>query len=258
MKPTIALLTMIWPWLLWSQSSLADNLRQLTVYQSAPPFVVDRGKKQGLAFDLARYINAQQDQYNFEVVVMPRKRVNHLLNVSEPMILLFSSPRWEGENALKRYLWTATIVADNKYIISAMSKKVEYQNLDSLVGYTFGKIRGYNYKSLQPYINDGRIGIDVSPSEFVTIEKIKLGWIDVAESSMSILRYYQMLDSELDRNVYVPKKNYYQVNRRILVTRDQQAEYDVIAPIIDQSSSDDKWHAILKTYFGGHYKEFIR
>lgn len=112
--------------------------------------------------------------------------------------------------------------------------------------------------TIKAYIDDGRIGIDVSPSEFVTIEKIKLGWIDVAESSMSILRYYQMLDSELDRKIYVPNKKYYQVNRRVLVTRDQQAEYHAIAPIIDQSSSDEKWHAILKTYFGGHYKEFIR
>ncbi|WP_085904185.1 hypothetical protein [Kiloniella majae] len=67
-------------------------------YHNVPPFIT--GKNEGLSYDLVRYLNKHgNNKFQFKLNIIPRKRLDTLLEANSDIIVPWVSPEWFGINA---------------------------------------------------------------------------------------------------------------------------------------------------------------
>mgnify|MGYP000119309389 CR=1 FL=1 len=105
-----------------SVTGATENVIRAWTYYNVPPFVT--GKGQGLVYDFVELLNLHAEKnYQFQVIVYPRKRLDAYLDAGEQGIVLFVNWEWMGENAQTKYLWGPAILTDQNEIISRVDRK---------------------------------------------------------------------------------------------------------------------------------------
>lgn len=224
------------------------SLLTIYTYHEKPPLVTNITKKQGMYYDFTKRLNTMSAKYHFEMVSVPRKRVERMLaNNTLDGIVLGVNPVWFSDKDERKYLWTPRIFSDRDEIVSLIKQSIEFIKPQSLEGKIFGGVRGFYYYGISELIAKGSI-TEVNTAHEVDLFSMLLNQrIDVAVISRSTFDHL-IKKNHWQNKFYLSKKPHDIYDRRILIPHQHSDIYKHIVPIIEDLQFDETWQNHLKNY----------
>lgn len=228
-------------------SHAAERIINAWTYYDMPPFVTGEG--QGLVYDFVELLNGHvEGDYQFQVMIYPRKRLDSQLEEGEQGIVLFVNWAWMGENAKTKYLWGPVILTDRNEIISGTDRRVEFDgSAGSLKGLLFGGLLGRRYPGLMVAMERKEIIRVNARTEVQNLKKILHQRIDVTTMPQSQLGYH-IKNMQLDGQLHLSETPLFSYSRHLLVTKKLQSEYAFITAFTKGLSGNNAWRIILQKY----------
>lgn len=218
-------------------------------YHLKPPYILDVKAQQGLYFDFVRYVNQKQQQYQFKLVYMPRKRIDRFLELDRlDGAVIGVSPVWFGDKSEQKYLWTGAILDDQDEVVSRNTDRVEYTGPKSLIGKRLGGVLGFSYVGIDPLVESGDIQIFHTVGDREVMELVARYRVDVGIVSSATLKYLSETVQRWNNVFYISPQPHYAFQRRLLLTQGNQQAFSVINPIILTMAEDQQWLEVMRKY----------
>jgi len=218
------------------------------VYHMQPPLVINLEDETGLYFEFARYLNKQTERYHFEVVFLPRKRLDRMLAENRLSgVVLGVNPTWFKDKALTKYLWTGAFMHDRDEIISLSSNPFQYNKPASLKGMVIGGVRGFYYYGINELVSAGKADRVDTVKELDLFSMLLKERVDVAIIGRSAYGY-MMKEKKWHDVFYLSTKPHDSFERRILVTKDRSALHRQLSEIVEKLPNDKLWQQSLLKY----------
>ncbi len=190
----------------WAAAVPAEKINIYT-YHNHPPFIT--GDRAGMTYDLAHKLNqAGAGRYRFEVVVLPRGRLNAYIqdwikgrcpdeSCSNGWLVPWVNPKWgfiKGQQ--DPYLWSK-LFTDINVVITRSADNFTYRRAASLDGRLFGGMRGHRYVDIDTRVDAGLIRRIDGNHERDNLIKLLKGRIDATLLPESAIRYLIGQDPQL-------------------------------------------------------------
>ncbi len=233
---------------LFSFSVQAKTLIHVYTYHSKPPLIINQATQSGLYYDIVNHLNLVSDSYRFELIYLPRKRVDKFLKENKLSgILLGVNPAWFKDKKEERYFWTSRVFTDRDEVISLKSTAIEYSDSSSLSNRVLGGVRGFYYHGINELIkNKKALRIDTA-HETDLFSMLLNKRIDAAVVSRSTFNY-MVKKNQWQDTFYVARKPHDIFDRRILVPKDFITVFAEIAPLIEQLQYNQNWQQTILQY----------
>ncbi len=228
----------------------AEAKKEILVYSYhfKPPLIVDDKRKVGLYFDIVNYLNKASDEYQFDLVYVPRKRLEVMMQEGTfNGILLGVNPIWFKDRDRTKYLWTDHVLKDRDELISLKSEPFEFNTPKSLSGKVFGGVRGFYYFGINEYINAGnalRIDTEREIDLFTLLSRNRIDTALISQSTFD----YMIAKNQWHDKFHVSDKPHDIYDRHILVPKDKTSVFEHINPIVKMLHTDTSWHKTLASY----------
>ncbi len=217
-------------------------------YHTSPPFVL--GDAQGLSHDFIELLNSDpgnRGRFRFELVQLPRERVDENLERKRPGVLLWATPGFLTASQADSGRWSQPLLMDQQVFVSLPDAPFDYDGPKSLHGLVLGGVTGHRYKALRADIASGAIKRQDVPNGMQNIEKLLSGHIDTLLISRSTLLYH--LQQAQHRNLYVSDTPLYQFARHLLVTDALGAAVgSYLAEFVETLPGNQEWQILLFRY----------
>jgi len=215
------------------------------VYHDFPPFVVDADTQTGMSFNLARMLTERaQGRYAFDVVVLPRQRLNAELENDAPGVVLWVNPLWFGDAGRDTYLWTAAVLNDRNDVISPMEEPFTYDGPTSLDGKTLVGVKGHRYPGIDLRIAAGTVDrMDVS-SEAALVQFIASGRGSVGVIAHSAAWYF-VQSYGLEDHVHFAPAAHSTYQRFIMVQPQLPDVHAFVQENLPAITASQDWQAML-------------
>lgn len=156
-------------------------------YYNYPPFVTGVGT--GLNYDFFAQLQAiPQHQYRFEFQLVPRRRLDTLLNSSQASIVLFVNEQFFPKS--EHDLWLETKLYDSVVVLLRPEFRPKSTHPNHFIGKQFVGVVGHQYPQFEAYIKSGKIEFDPSPNQESVFKKLMIKRGDFSTMPMSTYRYY--------------------------------------------------------------------
>ncbi|NMP31805.1 amino acid ABC transporter substrate-binding protein [Thalassotalea sp. M1531] len=236
--------------LLLASSVFAEDKPVISVYSYhlKPPLIVNSAINSGLYFDFVDYLNRHSNQYQFQLIHVPRKRLERMLeeNILDG-ILLGVNPVWFKDKKETKYYWTSRVFTDRDEVISLNTKPLEYNDSQSLTNKVFGGVRGFYYFGINELIQEKKALRVDTVNEVDLFSMLLAERIDAAVVSRSTIDYMIKVN-HWQGKFHLSRKPHDIYDRRILIPKSQRTIYQYLTPIIDQLQFDPDWQATLEQY----------
>lgn len=232
-----------------SPASTTDALAiPVWTYHAYPPFIVDQKNEKGLTYDLARFLtNRSGGRFHFEVVALPRLRVDNHLSQGDSGVVFWVNNAWFGDPNRKKYLWTDTIMRDSNSVISPVNSPVEYLEPNSLNGLNLVGVRGHHYKYIDDLVTQKMINrLDVG-SEDAAINFVANGRADVSILARSFAGYYSNIN-DITNRIYFSDNPHSRYERYILIQPQLIPVMEYLRTELADFKNNVDWLDILKEY----------
>ena len=198
----------------WAQETV-----QLLTYHLHPPFI--NAPQEGLTYSLETFLNEQANgKYQFQVVELPRKRLDQAIEEDGPWVALWSSPAWFGDVEQQRYWWIP-LLKDSSVILSPASAPVNWKGPESLKGLTFVGMRGHRYVGIDPLVEAGAIQrIDNNREEDI-VRMLLNQRADVGLLPGSTMKYFKR-KMKLEGRIFIAPEPHSQMTRHFFVPRSRK------------------------------------
>lgn len=226
-------------------STWAAEVEQVTLYtyHQAPPFIT--GNDVGLTYDLANYLSQNSNgAYLFSVEVLPRKRLDFLLNKTD-MIIPWVTPVWFGPKSTEKYQWSKPIMEDGSIYIWKHEGVTTFSQPEHLKGFHLGGIQGYRYINVDKLVKSGEIKRSDTGSEQQLLEMLLLKRFDVGISPYSASAYIMKNNSWEDNFSYAVHHNF---NRQFLIKTTNTELSNYIRKTSQDMLADKDWVQTIRTY----------
>ncbi|WP_448211813.1 hypothetical protein [Colwellia sp. MEBiC06753] len=230
-----------------AQSKTTINLYS---YHLKPPLVIDQDQQSGIYYDLTRWLNDTSEQYHYELMFLPRKRIDKML-IEQKLngVLIGVNPVWFDDRAENKYLWTGKIFTDQDEIVSLQANQVNYLGANSLIGKVFGGVRGFYYFGINELVEQEQI-IRINTVKETDLFSMLLNQrVDFAVITGSTFHYI-INHSNWQDKFFVSPRPHDVYDRRLLVPPALAEVYTELAPQIKLLSNDEQWHKLLHSYRG--------
>lgn len=238
----------LWLCFTWSLSGYAAPKQQvvLLTYHMKAPYVIDWGEQRGLYFDLAAYLNSKTDKYHFSTELVPRKRLDLLLNEPFAHVVVGVQPAWfKAHNA--RMKFTAPFLHDKDLFVSDARKPLRDKDLSDLSGKTFIGSQGYKYKGIDEVVASGKLHrVDTLQEDYV-LDMLRLGRGDFTIVSSSTLSY-KFSHSDNAKHFYVARTPHDVIDRCFMLSRTDTELYSFLQQTVQQMKQDQQWKMLLSKY----------
>lgn len=194
----------------------AQQRVEVWTYHLSPPFMLD--DRQGLSHAFVDMLNkdpGNHDRFRFELVELPRKRLDGRLAQRKPGVLLWATPSFFSAKQTANGKWSQPLLIDQQVFVSLPDTPFEYEGPESLHGLVLGGVLGHQYHALEEDIARGKIERRDAQSDMQNIEKLLSGRIDTLLIPRSTLLYYRK-EHQL-RDLYVSTTPLYPFARHVLV-----------------------------------------
>lgn len=241
----LLLLLLLSPLVLAKQSKA-----EVTVYayHLQPPLIIDIETKAGLYFEFTQHLNRLSSKYTFNLVYVPRKRIEVMLERSEMNgILLGVNPKWFKDSAEQKYLWTSKVFDDRDEVVSLKSSPFEYQSADSLTGKTLGGVRGFYYAGINEVVAQGLVHRIDTVDEEALLAMLTKKRIDAAIIGRSMYEY-SLPDSLKETVFHLSAQPHDKYHRRILVPKNQELLFHHLQDLVTTLDHDSKWQQKVMSY----------
>ncbi|WDD97552.1 hypothetical protein [Thalassomonas actiniarum] len=231
----------------------AGNKQVINMYiaHQKAPYVTDLSRGKGLYFDLVKQLNGKSESYRFELIYMPRKRLNRNLHEgSLDGIILGVIPLWFKDKEQTKYLWSEAIFEDYDDVVSSLDLSFEYQTPESMIGNIFVGVTGYYYVGLDELVYQQKIKrFDVENEhrllEMIILKRANIGIIGHA-TLMSILADNKSWADKLYFSKNTFSNKFY---RRILVPKYYPELFQKLNPLILSVIKSEQWHQVQQSYY---------
>jgi polar amino acid transport system substrate-binding protein len=227
---------------------LAQKRVEVWSYHTSPPFTLEAG--QGLSAAFVQLLNeepANRRRFHFELLELPRKRVDIRLADNRPGVLLWVAPRFLDPTHSARARWTRPLLSDQQDVISHKQKPIDYYDSESLHGLAFGGLLGHLYAGLDGDVALGRVRREDVATNVQNLEKLSARRIDAVLVPHSTLLYYRKA-GRFDE-LYVSPQALYAFRRHVLTTPSlDSAASDYVRRIVEKLPENPRWHALLDHY----------
>jgi polar amino acid transport system substrate-binding protein len=188
---------------------LATETVYLYSYHNHVPFVT--GEQQGKTYELAKYLNSQQNQFDFEVKILPRSRLNQRIGgwingkcpaaeCVDNWMVAWVNPKWGFiKGPEDNYLWHR-LFDDSNSIISLSAKPFDYETPKSLDGKIILGMRGHRYVGIDERVNNGTITRIDGNRERDNLKKLLAGRADATLLPTSTMDYFLNQDAMLKQH----------------------------------------------------------
>lgn len=241
---------LLWLSLLFSSLLVAEDKPLVTIYtyHEKPPLVTNAAKKEGMFYDFTKRLNSISAKYQFEMVTVPRKRIERMLaNGTLNGILLGVNPVWFSDKGETKYLWTPRVFSDRDEIVSLLKQSIEFIKPQSLKGKIFGGVRGFYYFGISELIAKNTI-IQVNTAHEIDLLSMLLNnRIDVAVISRSTFDH-MIKKNQWQNKFHLSKRPHDIYDRRILIPHKYAEVYQHIVPIIEDLQFNQSWKNHIKSY----------
>ncbi|APX11796.1 transporter substrate-binding domain-containing protein [Tateyamaria omphalii] len=237
-----ALLVLSGPSRVW-----ADDV-SVWIYHNYPPFIIDIAEERGLSYDLARLLtDASDGAFQFNVMVLPRQRLNQRLGAGQPGLVMWVNPAWFGDTERTAFRWTDSILSDRNVVISPMEAPFEYHGPRSLTGMTLVGVRGHRYQDVDGLVGDGLVERVDLRSERNLVQFIASNRGRVAIVADSAVQYF-VQDLALGDAVHVAEQPHSQYQRYILVQPQLSAAHDFLEEAVPVIMASPAWADVVERY----------
>lgn len=214
----------------------------VNVYTSAnfAPLVINNTR--GIYFDLVEHLNQQRlGNLTFKLTYLPRKRLQlKLEDGSMDGIVIGMMPQWFDDVAQQKYLWTAPFSIDRFVLVSRIDDGLDPDLKGSMAGRTIGLVLGYVYPGIDEWIARNALVRNDAQSEYINLEKLRLGRVDCVAVAESVARYY-LKTHALGDQFQLTDLPGQQTERRFLIPHSKAAVYRQLAPVIRKLKDDPMW-----------------
>lgn len=232
----------------FAQAATEKAVISVYSYHLKPPLIVNDMEQKGLYFDVINHLNTSSSIYHFNLVYVPRKRIERMIaEGSFDGILLGVNPIWFKDKNETKYLWTPRIFTDRDEVVSLKQNSFEFITPASLTGKIFGGVRGFYYFGINEFIStQGALRVD-TVREIDLFKMLLNKRIDTAVISRSTYDYMLSLNHWHDQ-FYLSQKPHDIYDRRILIPKEKQALYEHIKPIIEHLQFNKAWQQTIDSY----------
>ena len=221
----------------------------LYAYHLKPPYLIDRERHVGLYYDLARYLNERIANHTFKTVYLPRRRLEHDLEVGRLHGLVVGvNPAWFKDETRARYLWSPPFLRDEDVVVSLLEHPVDYEGPESLVGRTVGLSMGYYYFGIDELVRAGRIQRDDAINEESSLDKLARRRIDATVVTQRTFDYLMRLRPEWAGKFRIARKPHDQFDRMILVPKEFAHLLPDLNAALGPATHDPAWQKFLRQY----------
>lgn len=239
----ILLLCLCW------QNSGAVEMVKVYSYHLKPPLILDQVTGRGLYNDMLSYLNKENTAYRFELIYLPRRRLDLLINSGNlDGLVIGVSPVWFNDREEQKFLWTLPLMNDIDDVVSSKNQAFEFAGAKSMTGMRIGLVLGYYYYGVSELIAEGKIQRDDASSEEHSFRKLLAGRIDAAIISRSNYDYEMKNHPDLKGQFYISKKPHDQYDRQILVPLNMPKVQQQINVILRNAANDLIWQKLISAY----------
>ena len=215
-------------------------------YHNVPPFITS--ENEGLSYDLVRYLNKHSDnKVQFKLNIIPRKRLDKLLDANSDIIFPWVSPEWFGINARSRFLWTEPVLSDSNIYFSRKDNPIDIKEITDLKHLMLGGVLGHRYATIDQEIAKGRLARINAPHERNLIKMLLGERADIAIMAESSARYL-VWEGKLDQDIYISPYKHSAFLRRLLISGYLPQVHLFLDDIILKMNTDPEWIAIKSRY----------
>ena len=223
----------------------AETVRVMT-YTSYAPFIIDAKRHRGLAYMVADILTQRSHgRYQFEVEVIPRKRLDVLLKDGENVVIPFVDPIFFGDVKMTTYLWTSSLFADRQIMVFNPNRPLTFTGPDSLVGKVFGGIIGYHYPPLDSLVAEGKIGREDVIADDQNLLKLVANRVDAVCIPYLAFNFLKGSDIRFAGLQDAPQP-LYPIERRFMIQGKTELR-DFIEGAIQDSYAAPDWKAAFTT-----------
>lgn len=226
----------------------AQQRVELWTYHFSPPFILENA--QGLSHAFVELLNndpGNHNRFRFELVELPRKRVDMRLARKHPGVLLWATPSFFTAAQVANGKWSQPLLIDQQDFVSLPDAPFEYEGPESLHGLVLGGVLGHRYAELEADIASKAITRQDVQSDLQNIQKLLSGRINTLLIPRSTLLYYR---KELQLGeLYVSATPLYQFARHLLINGAiGEAVTRYLDGFLDALPNNPEWQILLYQY----------
>lgn len=226
----------------------AQQRIEVWTYHFSPPFILD--DTQGLSHAFVELLNtapANRGRFRFELVKLPRKRVDIRLARERPGLLLWATPSFFTAAQTANGTWSAPLLFDQQEFVSLPDVPFEYERPESLHGLVLGGVLGHRYEGLEADIASGAIKRHDVRSDLQNLQILLSGRVNTLLIPRSTLLYY--LKEKRLRDLYVSTTPLYPFSRHVLVTDTlEDAARSYVGEFLEALPNNPEWQILLFHY----------
>lgn len=239
----LLLFLLLLPICLFAKSEKVD----VYTYHNMPPYIIDLDRKAGLYFEFVDLLNQMGTPYRFQLVFMPRKRIEYKLKHQELKgVVIGVNPKWFRDPTQSRYHWTPKMMSDQDIFVSLNKRPVIVNELSDLETKRVGGIHGFRYIGVDSLANQQKLTRVNTQTETQLFDMLKKERIDTA-----ILSYYTFLYlSKHEQDAfYIAEKHHDTFTRHLMLPKDQNnALYLTLSTLLISDDFTKHWKQSLLNY----------
>ncbi|GAB6389382.1 substrate-binding periplasmic protein [Stutzerimonas marianensis] len=226
----------------------AEQRIEVWTYHLSAPFILE--DEQGLSHAFVDLLNkdpANAGRFRFELVELPRKRVDARLVKGRPGILLWATPGFFTETQTARASWSEPLLADQQEFVSLPDTAFDYEGVESLQGMILGGVLGHRYAGIEDAVARGSVIRQDVRSDLQNLKKLLSGRIHTLLIARSSLLYYRK-QHELGR-LHVSATPLYEFSRHLLMTETlDRAVKDYLRGFVSALPNNPQWQILVFHY----------
>ena len=229
---------------------MSKEVVTLWSYYDHPPFVTSAADKKGLSYDFVEMLNlfSENQDYQYKLEVVPRKRLDSYLEQGQKGAVLWVSPLFFADPKREKYHWTQALMKDEQSFISSSKTPFIFDGPESLMqaDFVLGGLRGHIYHGIQEEIDAGKIiRSDVSYVK-QNIGMLLKNRVDCFLIPYTTMKYFEK-EMKLSNKIYYSPNPLNTYHRHIMVRHNPQVFHE-LDEAVKQLEKDDYWSALLEQY----------
>lgn len=216
-------------------------------YHDMPPYIINLKERSGLYFDFVDLLNQMNSGYTFNLIYMPRKRLDYRLEQNKlDGIVIGVNPKWFKDASQTRFLWSPAIMQDKDVFVSLRQNPIEVHEFIDLRGKRVGGIRGFRYIGIDELATQQIIERVDTQTESQLFDMLKKERIDTA--ILSIYTFYYLSENS-SSDYFIASKQHDAFSRHFLIPKsDNKMLHVTLSNILNSEEFTKHWNQRLVNY----------
>jgi len=219
---------------------------KLYTYYLEAPYVTGEG--QGLTYDLADYLNKRaKGRYQFIVELLPRKRLDRLINKGVPMVVPWANRAWFALPEKIKFHWSKPYLKGANLVITNAGDELIYRGPEALEGCSLAGVSGHKYAGVDALVAAKKLKRQdyLSYETVLRLLSVRRGHCTIISS---VTANFLIKEMKLKGRVKIAKGHHSTFTRHFLLARQQEGVTAFLNLATRSMVTDPKWHVILSHY----------